>query len=112
MAQPHARPGEPFSVAALAGRSGGERTTALIKGHQLEVVRLVLPAGKSLREHSAPGEVTVYVLAGEVDFGVSDAEHRMGAGDFIHLAAGQPHWLRAVSDMSALVTIALGDPGR
>ncbi|MBK9134682.1 MAG: cupin domain-containing protein [Betaproteobacteria bacterium] len=111
MAQPHARPGVPFSVAALAGGEGGGRTTALIKGRQVEVVHLVLPAGKRLREHSAPGEVTVYVLAGEVDFGVPGAVHRLRAGDFIHLDAGEPHSLLAISDFSALVTIALGAPG-
>ncbi|MBL8288716.1 MAG: cupin domain-containing protein [Rubrivivax sp.] len=110
MAQPHARPGEPFSVTALAAGGGGERTTALIKGRQVEVVRLVLAAGKRLREHRAPGEVTVYVLAGEVDFGVPGTVHRMRAGDFIHLEAGEPHSLHARSDFSALVTIALGAP--
>lgn len=110
MAQRHARSGESVRLAPLGEQIGDARTTAVIKGRQLEVVRLVLQAGKSLREHSAPGEITVFVLEGEVDFGLPGATHRLGAGDFIHLAPGEPHWLRAVSDMSALVTICLAAP--
>lgn len=38
---------------------GSSRTTAILKADQLEVVHIVLGAGKQLREHSAPGEITV-----------------------------------------------------
>lgn len=107
MAQPHTRSGEPVSVAPLGDAIGSARTTAILKGRELEIVRLVLHAGQRLREHSAPGEVTVHVIEGELDFGVPGAVHRMRAGDFIHLAPGEPHWLQAQRDSSALVTIAL-----
>ena len=111
MAQPHAKSGEPVRLGPLGERIGQERTTAILKGRQLEVVRLVLPAGKRLREHAAPGEITVLVLEGEMDFGLPGVVHRLGPADFIHLAPGEPHWLQAVRDTSALVTICLAAPG-
>jgi quercetin dioxygenase-like cupin family protein len=107
MAQPHAHSGQVVSVLPLGDRLGGARTMALLKAEQLEVVRIVLPAGKSLREHSAPGEITVQCLEGAVEFGTTDAVHLLHAGDFIHLRRGQPHSLAARSDASLLLTICL-----
>ena len=107
MAQPHARSGEVVSVAPLGPALAGARTAALIKAAQLEVVRLVLPAGQVLREHRVPGEITVQCLEGEVEFVLPGATHRLVAGDWLHLAARAPHALRALSDASLLVTICL-----
>jgi quercetin dioxygenase-like cupin family protein len=59
MAQIHARSGQVVSVRPWGDRLSGSRTTAILKADQLEVVRIVLEAGKYLREHSAPGEITV-----------------------------------------------------
>lgn len=83
------------------------RTTALIKGAQLEVVRIVLPAGKGLREHSAPGEITVQCIEGECEFTIEGAVHLLRAGDWLHLGARAPHALLARSDTSLLVTLCL-----
>ena len=107
MAQPHAASGQVVSVLPLGDQLSGARTTALLKAEQLEVVRIVLHAGKGLREHSAPGEITVQCLEGEVEFRTPEAVHTLGAGDFIHLRRGHPHSLTALSDASLLVTICL-----
>jgi quercetin dioxygenase-like cupin family protein len=107
MAQPHARSGQVVSVASLGTALAAARTTALIKAAQLEVVRLVLPAGRVLREHRVAGEITVQCLEGEVEFVLPGATHRLVAGDWLHLAAREPHALRALSDASLLVTICL-----
>jgi quercetin dioxygenase-like cupin family protein len=107
MAQPHAQSGQVVSVLPLGERLAGARTTALLKAEQLEVVRIVLHAGKALREHSAPGEITVQCLEGEVEFRTPGAVHLLHAGDFIHLRRGEPHALTARSDASLLLTICL-----
>jgi quercetin dioxygenase-like cupin family protein len=107
VAQPHAHSGQVVSVLPLGDRLDGARTMALLKAEQLEVVRIVLHAGKTLREHSAPGEITVQCLEGEVEFGTTDAVHLLRAGDFIHLRRGEPHSLAARSDASLLLTICL-----
>lgn len=107
MAQPHAQSGQVVSVRALGTGLTGARTTALLKAEQLEVVRVVLPQGATLREHQTPGEITVQCLEGRIEFTTPAAIQVLDAGDFIHLRAGEPHALRALQDSSALVTICL-----
>jgi quercetin dioxygenase-like cupin family protein len=110
MAQPHVASGQVVSIAPLGPRLAGSRTAALLKAHQLEVVRLVLPAGKSLPEHAAPGELTVLCIEGSVKFSTPAGVAPMQAGDFIHLRAGVPHALTATADASLLLTICLVSP--
>jgi quercetin dioxygenase-like cupin family protein len=110
MAQAHAHSGEVVSVLPLGDRLSGFRTTAIIKADQLEVVRIVLPAGKTVREHRAPGEITVHCIEGRIEFTTATALHVLGAGDFIHLRPDEPHALHASVDSSALLTICLVKP--
>lgn len=91
----------------LGERLREARTTALIKAEQLEVVRIVLPTGKSLREHSVPGEITVQCLEGRVQFHTTEAVLVLERGDFIHLLPHTPHALHALDDASLLLTIRL-----
>lgn len=107
MAQRHASSGEVVSVRPLGEALATARTTALLKAPQLEVVRIVLRAGESLREHAVPGEITLQCLEGSVLVSTPGARHELSAGDFIHLAGGVPHALMAHSDASLLLTICL-----
>jgi quercetin dioxygenase-like cupin family protein len=79
----------------------------VLKAPQLEVVRIVLHAGQTLREHAVDGEITVLCLEGRIVFTTPGAEHPLAAGDFIHLARGVPHALHALADASALLTICI-----
>ena len=91
MAQQHAGFGELVSVLPLRERLAESRTSAVIKAEQLEVVRIVLMAGKEMREHSAPGEITVLGLEGEIVLCTPSSEQTMLAGDFVLLGRGAPH---------------------
>jgi len=110
MAQTHARPGQVVSVRPLSDRLSSSRTTAILKADQLEVVRIVLGAGKQLREHSAPGKVTVQCIEGRIEFQTPAALNVLEAGDFIHLCGNEPHALRAQVDSSALLTMCIAKP--
>ncbi|MGD9774257.1 cupin domain-containing protein [Diaphorobacter sp.] len=107
MALPHAQSGEVVSVRPLGPHLAQATTAALIKARQLEVIRVVLPAGKELRQHDTPGEITVQCLEGEVAFQTGDSTRLLHQGDFVHLAPRTPHGLRAVTHTSLLVTICL-----
>ncbi len=107
MAQPHAQPGIVVHVPPLADRLSVERTTAILKSEQLEVVRIVLLAGKSMPEHQVQGEITVLCLEGRIAFSTPHGTQELGPMDFILLRRGEPHALRAVVDASALLTICL-----
>lgn len=107
MAQPHLAPGEVGSVLPLGDKLAHTPSYALLKAPQLEVVRLVLRAGKTLPGHQVAGEITVQCLEGLVDFRIGPTLRRLQAGDFLHLPGGEPHELSAVQDASLLVTICL-----
>lgn len=107
MAIPHALPGEPFNVRPLGGALKDARSTTLIRSQQLEVIRIVLHAGKQLAEHQAPGEITVQCVEGVVRFSVNGEPRTLNAGDMLLLEAGTRHALEALDDASLIVTIRL-----
>ena len=108
MALNHAKPGDLIDVRPLGAGLGDARTTTLIKAERLEVLRLVLPGGKEIATHTAPGPITVQCLEGRVAFTALGEERELGAGRMLHLEAGEPHSLRGIEDASLLVTILLG----
>lgn len=110
MARRHASPGDVIDVKALGAALHDHVTQALIKSAQLELVRLVLPAGKALREHRVAGEITLLCVEGQLDLSVSGMHRKLAAGQLIHIAAGEPHSVQAVTDASALLTICLVTP--
>ena len=110
MAQTHARSGQVVSVLPLGDRLGDVRTTAIIKADQLELMRIVLLAGKGLRQHRAPGEIIVQCIEGRIEFETPEGRHVLEAGDLIHLRRNEPHALNAVVDSSALVTLCIAKP--
>ena len=107
MAIPHALPGQAFKVLPLADRLGEYQTSAIFKSQDLEVIRLVLPAGGALRPHKVPGEVTIHCLEGSLDIALEASTVRLEAGELLLLARNALHGVQAVVGASALVTIAL-----
>lgn len=110
MAQNHAQSGQVISVLPLGGQLNAAKTTAILKAEQLEVVRLVLPAGKEWTEHKAPGEITVQCIEGSIEFRTPGVLQVLEPGDFIFLRSGETHALRAVVDASALLTMSIAVP--
>jgi quercetin dioxygenase-like cupin family protein len=107
MAMPRATNGELIDVRPLGDAVRESKSTTLMRSEHLEVVRLVLPAGKHIPEHRAPGEITVQCLEGVVKFGTDAGAKTMRSGDMLFLLGGQPHWLEAVESASVLVTLYL-----
>ena len=107
MALTHTPSGQVVSVLPLGDRLAQATSSAILKAGQLEVMRVVLPAGKSMREHQTPGEITVQCLEGTVHFQSGGATHLLRAGDLVHLQPRALHALSAVQDASLLVTICL-----
>lgn len=107
MAIHHAAPAEVFDVSPLAGRLRDSKTAVLVKTDTLEVIRIVLPAGKQLPPHRVDGEITVQCLEGRVTFGADGTQHELAQGQMLYLEGGATHELRGVEDSSVLVTILL-----
>jgi quercetin dioxygenase-like cupin family protein len=107
MAIPHAAPGELIDVRPLAERMSSAVTSTLVKTDRLEVIRLVMPAGKTIPPHRARGEITVQCLEGRIVFEALGQSHEMEAGQMLFLSAGDEHALTAREDATVLVTILL-----
>ena len=107
MAIPHARSGQVIDVRPHGQSLPDARTVALFKTEDLEVIRLVLPAGKAMPPHKVAGEITIQCIEGRIDVTVDGASKHLAAGQLIYLARNVPHGVAAIEDASVLVTIAL-----
>ena len=110
MAISHLSSGEIASLLPLGDMLEQTPTTALFKEERLEVMRIVLPAGKGMPVHAVDGPVTVQCIEGEVDLEMNEGHQILHAGDLIYLAAGVPHALTAFHNTSILVTVVLVNP--
>lgn len=107
MALPHAVSGDLLDVGPLRERLPTQKTAALFKATDLEVIRLVLVAGKSLPPHKVPGDITIHCIEGTLNVNVDGTLRALVAGELLFLAGDVLHAVTAVTDASALVTIAL-----
>lgn len=107
MAIQHATPGEIVNVQALGADLASHRTSALIKTDALEVMRVVLLAGKAVPSHRVAGEIIVQCIEGLVDLTVDDQVQKLAPGQLVLIPGGAAHSLVAIENSSLLVTILL-----
>jgi quercetin dioxygenase-like cupin family protein len=107
MATHHAQSGELIDAKPLGADIGTAKTTTLAKTNTLELIRLILPAGKTIPQHKVAGEITIQCLEGEFEFTAAGKSQVLTAGTLVLLSGNEPHSVRSISDASALVTIVL-----
>ena len=107
MAIPHAKPGEVVDVRPLGSALASSQTVTLLRAEQVEVIRLVVHAGKEIPEHKAKGEVVVQCLEGRVAFTAAGKTQTLEAGHLLYLPAGEPHSVKGIENASLLVTVLL-----
>lgn len=107
MAIYHASSGEPINIQPLGARLLEEKSVALFKSAQLEVVRMVLPAGKAMPVHQVPGEITLQCIEGALEVSLDGRSQVLRAGQLMFLSGAVPHGVVAVDHSQALLTIVL-----
>jgi quercetin dioxygenase-like cupin family protein len=107
MAIPHAKPGEVVDVRPLGSALTSAHTKTLVRAEQVEVIRLVVPAGKEIEEHKAKGELVVQCLEGRVAFTARGKTQNLEAGKLLYLPTGEAHSVKGVEDASLLLTVLL-----
>lgn len=108
MAIPQARPGEVIDVRPLGAERNRAKTSTLLKTEKVEIIRLVMAAGKVLPEHKAPGEITVHCLEGQIAFTALGRTQELTAGQMLDLPAEAPHSVECLQDATILLTILRG----
>lgn len=84
----------------------GRRAETLVKSDRLRVVLVTMRRGAELREHDAPGPITIQALRGRFAVAVGSERRELPAGSVIALAADARHAVRALDDGAFLLTIA------
>ena len=107
MALPHTQPGEVVDVRPLGSALASSQTATLLRAEQVEVRRLVVPAGKDIAEHKAKGEIVVHCLEGRVVYTAFGKTHTLENGKLLYLPTGEPHSVKGVEDASLLDTVLL-----
>lgn len=83
---------------------GGATSSTLLKSAGLELIRLVIPAGKEIPPHRAPGEITVQCIEGHVVVEHDGRALDLRVGDLVYLCPQEIHALKGIADSSVLVT--------
>lgn len=107
MALPHIAPGQVLDLLPLGAGLHEAQTVALFKSKHLELIRLVLRAGKSLPPHKVAGDITIQCIEGAITVSLEAEECLLRAGQMVYLAGNALHGVHALEDSYALVTIAL-----
>jgi quercetin dioxygenase-like cupin family protein len=107
MALQHAQPLDVIDVRPLGAGLRDAVTASLLKTQALQLMRLVLPAGHGLPEHSVSGAITVHCLEGETVVTTSSRTCNLRAGQLVMLDGSEPYSLKATSDSTLLVTLVL-----
>jgi quercetin dioxygenase-like cupin family protein len=110
MAIPHAQAGEPIDIRPFGPALPDQQTATLFRAQSLEVIRLVVPAGKEIPAHSAPDEMTVQCLEGRVAFTTMGKTLELTPGTMLFLKSGEPHALRGIENSSLLLTLIAPRP--
>ena len=107
MALTHAESGEVIDIRPYGDAIHQAQSIALFKFAQLEVIRLVFPAGHRMPSHKVSGTITLQCLEGEVEVEAHDRVILLRAGHLMHLKPQVEHGLHALEASSVLVTIVL-----
>ncbi len=87
--------------------ASGHRQVALVRHGRLSVILFVFEDGGFIKDHSAPGEVTIHVLNGNLTVGTPDGDAILGGGEILVLAPGVKHSVHAPVATDMLLTISL-----
>lgn len=107
MALEHSLPGQAADVTPFGGRLASQRTTALFKSNDLEVIRLVLRAGETFPTHSVNGEITLQCIEGQLEVQSEGRSQALAPGQLLYLLGKTPHSVTALHDASALLTLVV-----
>ena len=107
MTAPQANIGELVDIRPLESATTSSQRTILLQAEQVEVVRLVVPAGQEIPEHKAKGEIVVQCLEGQVAYNVFGKTLLLEPGKLLYMPMGEPHSVKGIENASLLLTIFL-----
>lgn len=92
-------------MAEAAFAKSGRSSLTLARGDELTIVLVVLKAGNTLEEHSAPAAATVITLSGKMIFTTSSEKTTLEQGDGVTFTNDILHSVYADEDCAFLIVI-------
>ena len=111
MAEPIANPGLTAFVEPLATAGETSRKTTLVKTPQVEIIQLMVPAGRDVPTHQAQGEVVIHCLEGRVSMCAAGKTYDLQPGQLLHLSLDDQFSIRGIDNASVLVTLIAAKTG-
>lgn len=105
MNQGHVQSGEVINLGTLKGNMEVDSSYALVKTDDMEVIRMALPKGKTIDEHSVDGEISVQCLKGDILFTVDGQAVELQKDDWLYLKKKQSFSYNVKKNTILLVTI-------
>ena len=101
----HIHSGEVINLGKLREDMDVGASHALIRTEEMEVIRMALPQGKKMREHSVDGQITIQCLQGEIQLDIEGTVRSLKPEDWLFLEGKVPHALTVKEDAVLLLTI-------
>ena len=93
-------------LARIVPPDAGKRSLILVKSDELRVVLLRMAVGADLREHSAPGLITIQGLSGRFTVVVGDERYELTSDGLLLIEKDVRHSVICEEDGAFLLTIA------
>ena len=91
--------------------SDTSRKIPLVKTPQVEVIQLIVPAGRDVPTHQAQGELIVHCLEGRIALSALGKVYDLTPAQLLHLSIDEPFSIRAIDNASVLVTLIAAKTG-
>ena len=105
MATHHASPSEIVDLDTWAQDLPYEHAKTIVKTKDMELARLVFPAGGEFPTHKVSGPIVVHCIDGEIEFVAMGATKVLKPGQLLYLMPDEPHSIRSITDSVVLLTI-------
>lgn len=91
------------------GRVAYECLSTVFPGSQVQVVKILMPAGYESKTVSHAGEEFVFVLRGEIEYSIQKKLYRLRAGNSVHFDAASPHSVRTIGGDVQIIWVSTLD---
>ncbi len=105
MATHHASPSEIVDLETWAQDLPNEHSKTIVKTDEMELARLVFPAGGEFPTHKVSGPVVIHCVNREIECAAMGETRSLKPGQLLYLMPDEPHSLRAITNAVVLLTI-------
>ena len=105
MTDTHDRPGHLVEILPAETSLSASETSRLVQTNDLEVIRLIVPAGQDVPTHEIQGEIVVHCVVGRVSIRAMEVIQELRANQLLRYKTNEPISVQGIENAVLLVTI-------